>query len=173
MPKLAFPGGALIGCAAGFMNVARIKGSHNAMISGMLAAEQVVAALEAGRANDELAGYETAWRSSAIGPDLWKVRNAKPLWSRFGTLTGIALGGVDMWTNTLGFSLFGTLGHGKADWATLEPAAQCTPIAYPKPDGKLTFDRLSSVYLSNTNHEEDQPVHLKVARSRPAEGIRA
>ena len=162
VPKLSFPGGALIGCAAGFMNLARIKGSHNAMISGMLAAEQVVAALEAGRANDELAGYETAWRSSAIGPDLWKVRNAKPLWSRFGTLTGIALGGVDMWTNTLGFSLFGTLGHGKADWATLKPAAQCTPIAYPKPDGSLTFDRLSSVYLSNTNHEEDQPVHLKV-----------
>jgi electron-transferring-flavoprotein dehydrogenase len=91
------------------------------------------------------------------------VRNAKPLWSRFGTLAGIALGGLDMWTNTLGFSLFGTLGHGKPDWATLEPAARCAPIAYPKPDGKLTFDRLSSVFLSNTNHEEDQPVHLKVA----------
>jgi electron-transferring-flavoprotein dehydrogenase len=163
VPKLAFPGGALIGCAAGFMNVPRIKGSHNAMLSGMLAAEHVAAALAAGRANDELEDYEAAWRSSPIGPDLWKVRNAKPLWSRFGTFAGIGLGGLDMWTNTLGFSLFGTLGHGKPDWATLEPAARCAPIAYPKPDGKLTFDRLSSVFLSNTNHEEDQPVHLKVA----------
>ena len=163
VPKLAFPGGALLGCAAGFMNVPRIKGSHNAMLSGMLAAEHVAAALKAGRANDELADYEAAWRSSAIGPDLWKVRNAKPLWSRFGTYLGIALGGFDMWTSTLGFSLFGTLGHGKPDSATLQPAAQFTPIVYPKPDGKLTFDKLSSVFLSNTNHEEDQPVHLKVA----------
>jgi electron-transferring-flavoprotein dehydrogenase len=163
VPKLAFPGGALIGCAAGFMNVPRIKGSHNAILSGMLAAEDVAAALKAGRRNDALADYEAAWRSSAIGADLWKVRNAKPLWSRFGTALGIPLGGLDMWTNTAGFSLFGTLGHGKSDWATLKPAAQCTPIAYPKPDGSLTFDRLSSVFISNTNHEEDQPVHLKVA----------
>ncbi len=163
VPKLAFPGGALLGCAAGFMNVPRIKGSHNAMLSGMLAAEHVAAALKAGRRNDELTDYEAAWRSSAIGADLWKVRNAKPLWSRFGTLIGIALGGLDMWTNTAGFSLFGTLGHGKPDWASLKPAAQCTPIAYPKPDGTVTFDRLSSVFLSNTNHEEDQPAHLKVA----------
>jgi electron-transferring-flavoprotein dehydrogenase len=163
VPKLVFPGGALIGCAAGFMNVARIKGSHNAMMSGMLAAEHVAAALAAGRASDELADYETAWRSSAIGTDLWKVRNAKPLWSRFGTLLGIGLGGFDMWTNTLGFSLFGTLGHGKPDSATLKPAAEFVPIVYPKPDGTLTFDRLSSVFLSNTNHEEDQPAHLQVA----------
>ena len=163
VPKLAFPGGALLGCAAGFMNVPRIKGSHNAMLSGMLAAEHVAAALKAGRRNDELTDYEAAWRSSAIGADLWKVRNAKPLWSRFGTALGIPLGGLDMWTNTAGFSLFGTLGHGKPDWATLKPAAQCTPIAYPKPDGSLTFDRLSSVFISNTNHEEDQPAHLKVA----------
>ena len=90
------------------------------------------------------------------------MRNAKPLWSKLGTFAGIALGGLDMWTNTLGFSLFGTLRHGKPDFATLKPAAQCRPIAYPKPDGKLTFDRLSSVFLSNTNHEEDQPVHLLV-----------
>ena len=162
VPKLAFPGGALMGCAAGFMNVPRIKGSHNAMLSGMLAAEQVAAALKTGRANDEVADYDAAWRSSAIGADLWKVRNAKPLWSRFGTLLGIGLGGFDMWTNTAGFSLFGTLGHGKPDWASLKPAAQCPPITYPKPDSKITFDRLSSVFLSNTNHEEDQPVHLKV-----------
>lgn len=162
VPKLTFAGGALIGCAAGFMNVPRIKGSHNAMLSGMLAAEHVAAALKAGRHNDELADYEAAWRSSAIGADLWKVRNAKPLWSRFGTTFGIALGGLDMWTNTAGFSLFGTLGHGKPDWATLKPAAQCTHIAYPKPDGSISFDLLSSVFISNTNHEEDQPVHLQV-----------
>jgi electron-transferring-flavoprotein dehydrogenase len=163
VPKLAFPGGALIGCAAGFVNVPRIKGSHNAMLTGMLAAEHVAAALKAGRANDELAGYEAEWRGSDVGRDLWKVRNAKPLWSRFGTFAGIVLGGFDMWTNTLGFSLFGTLSHGKPDSATLKPASQCARIEYPKPDGRLTFDRLSSVFLSNTNHEEDQPVHLKVA----------
>jgi electron-transferring-flavoprotein dehydrogenase len=162
VPKLAFSGGALIGCAAGFMNVPRIKGSHNAMLSGMLAAEYAAAALAEGRAHDELAGYDTAWRDSAIGRDLWRVRNAKPLWSKLGTLAGVALGAFDMWTNTFGFSLVGTLRHSRPDSATLKPAAQCRPIAYPKPDGKLTFDRLSSVYLSNTNHEEDQPPHLIV-----------
>ncbi len=165
VPKVAFPGGALIGCAAGFLNVPRIKGTHNAMFSGMFAAEQVAQALAAGRANDELESYESGWRKAEIGRDLWKVRNAKPLWSRFGTAIGIGLGGIDMWTNTLGFSLLGTLGHGKPDSRCLKPAAECRPILYPKPDGKLTFDRLSSVYLSNTNHEEDQPVHLVVADS--------
>ncbi|MBI5110757.1 MAG: electron transfer flavoprotein-ubiquinone oxidoreductase [Rhodovulum sp.] len=163
VPKVAFPGGALIGDDAGFLNVPRIKGTHNAMLSGMLAAEHTAAALAAGRAGDELADYENAWRGSDIGKDLWKVRNAKPLWSQFGTAIGIGLGGVDMWTNTLGFSLFGTRRHGKPDSACLKPAASCRPIAYPKPDGVLTFDRLSSVYLSNTNHEEDQPVHLVLA----------
>jgi electron-transferring-flavoprotein dehydrogenase len=164
VPKLAFPGGALIGCAAGLMNVPRIKGSHNAILSGMLAAEHIVDALKAGRANDVLAAYDAAWRSSDIGRDLFKVRNAKPLWSRLGVYLGVALGGIDMWMNTLlRVSLFGTLSHGKPDSATLKPAAQCTPIDYPKPDGKITFDRLSSVFLSNTNHEEDQPPHLKVA----------
>ena len=162
VPKLTFPGGALIGCDAGFMNVPRIKGSHNAMLSGILAAEQVAAALAAGRAHDELTMYEEAWRGSAIGRDLHRVRNAKPLWSKFGTLLGIVLGGFDMWTNTLGFSLFGTQSHGKPDYASLKPASECAPIEYPKPDGKLTFDRLSSVFLSNTNHEEDQPPHLVV-----------
>jgi len=162
VPQLAFAGGALIGCAAGFMNVPRIKGSHNAMLSGMLAAEHVAAALAAGRAHDELAGYEAQWRGSPIGRDLWRVRNVKPLWSKLGTFVGVALGGFDMWTSTLGFSVMGTMRHGKPDFAALKPAAQCRPIAYPKPDGKLTFDRLSSVYLSNTNHEEDQPVHLIV-----------
>jgi electron-transferring-flavoprotein dehydrogenase len=164
VPRLTFPGGALIGCAAGFVNVPRIKGVHNAMGSGMLAAEHVAAALEAGRANDEIAGYENAWRESAVGKDLFKVRNVKPLWSKFGTVAGVALGGLDMWTNTLfGFSLFGTWWHARPDCKTLDPARAHAPIAYPKPDGKLTFDRLSSVFLSNTNHEEDQPVHLKVA----------
>jgi electron-transferring-flavoprotein dehydrogenase len=164
VPKLVFPGGALVGCAAGFVNLPRIKGTHNAMTSGMLAAEACAEALKAGRAHDELSGYEKAWRTSSIGKDLWKVRNVKPLLTRFGTVIGVGLSGLDMWTNTLlGFSLFGTLKHGKPDYASLKPASECAPIAYPKPDGKLTFDRLSSVFLSNTNHEEDQPVHLHVA----------
>ncbi|TAK47149.1 MAG: electron transfer flavoprotein-ubiquinone oxidoreductase [Xanthobacteraceae bacterium] len=163
VPRLTFPGGALIGCAAGFVNVARIKGVHNAMGTGILAAEHVAAALGGGRANDELTEYENAWRSSAVGDDLKKVRNVKPLWSKFGTVIGVALGGLDMWTNTLfGFSPFGTLGHGKPDSKCLEPASRHAPIAYPRPDGKITFDRLSSVFLSNTNHEEDQPIHLQV-----------
>ena len=164
VPKLVFPGGALIGCAAGFVNVPRIKGSHNAMLSGMLAAEHVAAALGEGRAHDTLESYDAAWRGSDIGRDLKRVRNVKPLWSRFGTLGGVALGGFDMWMNQLlGFSPFGTLGHGKPDSATLLPAEKCQKIDYPKPDGVITFDRLSSVFLSNTNHEEDQPVHLRVA----------
>jgi electron-transferring-flavoprotein dehydrogenase len=162
VPKLVFPGGALIGCAAGFMNVPRIKGSHNAILSGIIAAEQAATALAADRAHDELISYEKSWRGSAIGEDLHKVRNVKPLWSKLGTIVGAALAGLDMWTNMLGFSLFGTLHHGKADNATLKLAANCKKIAYPKPDGKLTFDRLSSVFLSNTNHVADQPVHLHV-----------
>jgi electron-transferring-flavoprotein dehydrogenase len=162
VPKLAFAGGALIGCDAGFMNVPRIKGSHNAIQSGILAAEAAAAALAAGRKHDELADYETGWRNSAIGKDLYRVRNSKPFWSKFGTFIGIALGGIDMWANTFGIPLFGTLKHGKPDHATLKPAAECTPIVYPKPDNRLTFDRLTSVFLSNTNHEEDQPPHLKV-----------
>ena len=164
VPKLVFPGGALVGCAAGFVNVPRIKGSHNAMLSGMLAAEHVAAAIARGRAHDELDGYETAWRGSEIGRDLKRVRNVKPLWSKLGTFAGVTLGGFDMWTNELfGFSLFGTLRHGKPDFATLKPGKACKKIDYPKPDGVISFDRLSSVFLSNTNHEEDQPVHLRVA----------
>ncbi|MBK3665140.1 electron transfer flavoprotein-ubiquinone oxidoreductase [Bradyrhizobium diazoefficiens] len=164
VPKLTFPGGALVGCAAGFVNVPRIKGVHNAMGTGMLAAEHVAAALAAGRANDEIIDYEDAWRSSSVGKDLFLVRNVKPLWSKFGTVLGVALGGFDMWCNTLfGTSLFGTQAHAKPDRATLDPAKQHAPRNYPKPDGKITFDKLSSVFLSNTNHEEDQPVHLRVA----------
>ena len=161
VPTLAFPGGVLIGCAAGFVNVPRIKGSHNAVLSGMMAAEHMVAALNEGRANDVLQSYEDAWRASAIGDDLRRVRNVKPLWSRFGTAVGVALGGLDMWTQSLfGFSLFGTLHHGKEDYATLKPLDQVKPISYPKPDGVLSFDKLSSVFLSSTNHEEGQPAHL-------------
>ena len=162
IPKLVFPGGALIGCAAGFMNVPRIKGSHNAMISGELAAESVFEAIENGRSGDELSDYETAVRNGAIGRDLKPVRNAKPLLSRFGTALGTVISGMDMWLNTLGLRLSPTLKHGKPDYACLEPAHKHKPIDYPKPDGKLTFDILSSVFLSATNHEEDQPVHLKL-----------
>ena len=163
VPKLSFPGGVLMGCSAGLVNVPRIKGSHNAVLSGMLAAEHVAEAIAGGRANDELTAYEAAWRATDIGKDLKTVRNVKPLWSRFGTLLGIGLGGLDMWLNTLfGASPFGTLKHGKTDAASLEPAARHKKIDYPKPDGVLTFDRLSSVFLSNTNHEENEPVHLIV-----------
>lgn len=164
VPRLTFKGGALVGCAAGFVNVPRIKGVHNAMGTGMQAAECVAEALAEGRANDEIVSYENNWRSSSVGRDLYTVRNVKPLWSKFGTVLGVALGGIDMWTNSLlGFSFFGTQGHGKHDRDTLKPAKECQKIAAPKFDGKTTFDRLSSVFLSNTNHEEDQPIHLKVA----------
>ena len=164
VPKLTFKGGALIGCAAGFVNVPRIKGSHNAVLSGIQAADAAFAALAEGRAGDELAGYESGWRASEIGRDLKRVRNVKPLWSRFGTMVGVGLGGIDMWTNELfGLSIFGTLRHGKPDYATLKPIDQVKPIAYPKPDGVVSFDKLSSVFVSNTNHVEDQPVHLRLA----------
>ncbi|HVY83922.1 MAG TPA: electron transfer flavoprotein-ubiquinone oxidoreductase [Caulobacterales bacterium] len=164
VPKLTFPGGALIGCAAGFVNVPRIKGSHNAVKTGMMAAEAAAAAIKAGRQRDELIAYEDAYEDSHVYKDLKRVRNVKPLWSKFGTLWGVMLGGFDMWTTTLlgGHSFFGTMKHGKSDAAATEPAAKHKKIAYPKPDGVISFDRLSSVYLSNTNHEEDQPVHLKL-----------
>ncbi len=163
VPKLCFPGGALIGCAAGFMNVPRIKGSHNAILTGIMAAEAIFAALQEGRQHDEPTAYQRAYEASGVARELEKVRNVKPLWSRFGTWLGIALGGFDMWCNQFGFSLLGTLGHGKPDCDTLKKASECTPIDYPKPDGRLTFDRLSSVYLSATAHEEDQPCHLHLA----------
>ena len=172
VPRLSFPGGCLVGCAAGFVNVPRIKGSHNAMLSGMLAADHLADALAAGRSHDEVATYEDAWRASDIGRDLRRVRNVKPLWSRFGTWLGIPLGGLDMWTNELfGFSLFGTLKHGKTDAASLKPLAEVKPIAYPKPDGVVSFDKLSSVFLSSTNHEEDQPVHLTLKDSSVPIGV--
>jgi electron-transferring-flavoprotein dehydrogenase len=171
VPRLTFPGGALLGCSAGFVNFARIKGSHNAVLSGILAAEQTHEALSAGRANDEIVAYEEGWRESDIGRDLKKVRNVKPLWSRLGLVAGVPLAGLDMWTNELmGFSLFGTLRHHKADSDTLKPLNGVKPILYPKPDGKISFDKSSSVFLSNTNHEEDQPIHLRL--TDPAAPIR-
>jgi electron-transferring-flavoprotein dehydrogenase len=163
MPKLSFPGGALIGCAAGVVNMARIKGTHNAMRLGMLGAEATFEAIAAGRANDELADLNDRYKRSSIYKDLWPIRNVKPLVSHYGMALGTVLGGMDMWCNTLfRFSPFGTLKHGKADYQTLKPAKDCKPKVYPKPDGVVTFDKLSSVFLSATNHEEDQPIHLKL-----------
>jgi electron-transferring-flavoprotein dehydrogenase len=162
IPQLVFPGGALIGCAAGFMNVPRIKGSHNAMLSGMLAAEAAFAAIGEGRTGDVLAAYPQSLATSAIARDLKKVRNVKPLWSRFGTRLGVMLGGIDMWLNTIFPFLGHTLKHLKPDYASMRKAAEVKPIDYPKPDGKLTFDILTSLSVSGTNHEEDQPVHLRL-----------
>jgi electron-transferring-flavoprotein dehydrogenase len=164
VPRLSFPGGALMGCSAGFVNVPRIKGSHNAMLSGMLAAEHVAEAIGAGRANDDLASYDAAWRTSDVGRDLKPVRNVKPLVTKYGSVLGTVISGLDMWcTSLLGdWSPFGTMKHAKADYQTTEPASKHKPIDYPRPDGKLTFDRSSSVFLSNTNHEENQPKHLQL-----------
>ncbi|HKW53569.1 MAG TPA: electron transfer flavoprotein-ubiquinone oxidoreductase [Stellaceae bacterium] len=163
VPKLVFPGGALIGCAAGFVNLPRIKGSHNAMKTGMLAAEAAYQALAGGaEGGDELVAYPDAWKRSWVYQDLHRVRNVKPGLSRWGLWLGTLYGGADMWLNHLGLGFLApwTLRHGKADHETLKPADQCPKIQYPKPDGRITFDRLSSVFISNTNHEEDQPVHL-------------
>ena len=162
VPKLYFPGGALIGCSAGFVNVPRIKGSHNAMKTGMMAAEAAFKALEAGRSGDELRDYEEAYENSWVYQDLKRVKNVKPMWSKLGLIGGLALGGLDMWMNQLlGFGL-GTWKHGKPDYATLKPAAESKPIVYPKPDGVISFDRLTNVAFSATNHEEDQKVHLQL-----------
>ena len=165
LPQLAFPGGALLGCAAGMVNVPRIKGSHNAILSGIAAAEAVFSAIKAGRAHDRLEAYESDVRTGPIARDLKPVRNAKPLWSRYGTILGIGLGGLDMWANTLikGIGFGVTLAHGKPDSQTLAKAKASKPIAYPKADGVLTFDKLTNVSFSGTNHEEDQPVHLQLA----------
>ncbi|MEL7257817.1 MAG: electron transfer flavoprotein-ubiquinone oxidoreductase [Pseudomonadota bacterium] len=165
MPKMVAPGVALLGCSVGMVNVPRIKGNHNAMLSGKAAAEAAHAALEAGRASDELSAYEIEVREGAIGKDLKKVRNVKPLWSKYGLTASLTLGGLDMWTNTLGFSIFGTLSHGKSDAEATEPAANHKPIDYPKPDGTLSFDRLTNVSFSMTNHEESQPAHLQLKDS--------
>jgi electron-transferring-flavoprotein dehydrogenase len=157
LPKLVFPGGALVGCDAGFLNASRIKGSHAAIKSGALAAEAAFEALVAGRQFDELTAYPQAFERSWLHEELHVARNFKP-WMNKGLYTGSLMVGIDQivfrgkapWT----------LHHSHADHECLKPAAECTPISYPKPDGKLTFDRLSSVFISNTNHSEDQPAHL-------------
>jgi electron-transferring-flavoprotein dehydrogenase len=162
VPKLVFPGGALIGCSAGFVNVPRIKGSHNAVTTGMLAAEAAFAAIGEGRSADELTAYQEAYRGSRVWKELRKVRNVKPLLAKLGTTLGTLFGGLDMTIVNLlgGWSPFGTLKHGKTDAEATGLAADYQPIKYPKPDGVITFDRLTSVFISNTNHDEDQPSHL-------------
>ena len=163
VPKLAFPGGALIGCSAGFVNVPRIKGSHNAMKTGMLAADAAYDAVMAGRSGDELVEYQAAYEKSWVYKELKGVRNAKPYLSKFGTTLGGALGVAEMWfTSLTGIAVPWTLKHAKTDAASTEPASKHKPRVYPKPDGKLSFDKLSSVFISNTNHAEEQPAHLKL-----------
>ncbi|WP_236019202.1 electron transfer flavoprotein-ubiquinone oxidoreductase [Fuscibacter oryzae] len=162
IPKMVAPGVALLGCTAGLVNVPRIKGNHNAMLSGKAAAEAAYAAIGAGRSGDELNDYEADVRGGAIGKDLKKVRNVKPLWSRYGLIASLLAGGADMWANTFGLTVLGTLKHGKTDAAATEKAAKHKPIDYPRPDGVLSFDRLTNVAFSFTNHEESQPAHLRL-----------
>jgi electron-transferring-flavoprotein dehydrogenase len=162
IPKLVAPGVALLGCSAGLVNVPRIKGNHNAMLSGIAAAEAAHGAIKAGRSGDELSAYEADLRSGPIAKDLKRVRNVKPMWSRWGMIPSLVLGGLDMWTNQVGLSLFGTLKHGKTDAAATGEAKDFPKIDYPRPDGVLSFDRLTNVAFSFTNHEESQPCHLRL-----------
>ncbi|WP_417310212.1 FAD-dependent oxidoreductase [Devosia sp.] len=163
VPALAFPGGALIGCAAGFMNVPGLKAIHNAMRSAIAAADEIGAAIADGRAHDTLAQLEAAVLATGIGAELKAVRNVKPLWARFGTALGVVLAGIDMWSLAiLRLSPFGTLHHKAADFARLKPIDQVRAKTYPRPDGELTYDRAASVFLANLSHDEDQPVHLKL-----------
>ena len=160
MPKAVFPGGALLGCSVGLVNVPRIKGNHNAMLSGKAAAEAAHRAIRAGRSGDTLDDYNDELRSGPVGMDLKRARNVKPIWSKRGLIASLVLGGFDMWTNTLGFSLFGTMKHGKNDAEATGKAADFDPVDYPKPDNALSFDRLTNVSFSMTGHEESQPAHL-------------
>ncbi|WP_374597947.1 electron transfer flavoprotein-ubiquinone oxidoreductase [Brevundimonas sp.] len=162
VPKLSFPGGALIGCSAGFVNVPRIKGSHNAMKSGMMAADAAYDAVQAGRAGDHLVEYQAAYEKSWVHKELKAVRNAKPYLTKFGTTLGGAFGVAEMWLSSFGLNMPWTMKHKKTDAASTELASKHKPIAYPKPDGRLSFDKLSSVFISNTNHAEEQPAHLKL-----------
>ncbi len=164
IPKVSFPGGALLGCSAGLVNVPRIKGNHNAMLSGKAAAEAAHEAIKAGRSGDELTAYNDDLRSGPIAKDLKRVRNVKPIWSKLGMLPSLMLGGFDMWVaNLTGWNPLGTWKHGKSDAASTGEAANFKPIDYPKPDGTLSFDRLTNVSFSFTNHEESQPCHLHLA----------
>ncbi|MDB5665348.1 electron transfer flavoprotein-ubiquinone oxidoreductase [Cypionkella sp.] len=162
IPKMVAPGVALLGCSAGLVNLPRIKGNHNAMLSGIAAAEAAFAAIGAGRAGDELAAYEADVRGGPIAADLRKVRNVKPLWSKYGLVASLLLGGADMWANTFGLTILGTMKHGKNDAESTGLAKDYAPIDYPKPDGVLSFDRLTNVAFSATNHDENQPSHLKL-----------
>jgi electron-transferring-flavoprotein dehydrogenase len=162
IPKMVAPGVALLGCSAGLVNVPRIKGNHNAMLSGKAAAEAAYAAIQAGRQGDELSAYESDVRGAAIGADLKKVRNVKPMWSKFGLIASLMAGGADMWANTFGLTVLGTLKHGKNDAESTGLAKDYAPIDYPKPDGVLSFDRLTNVAFSATNHDENQPAHLRL-----------
>ena len=163
IPKATFPGGALLGCSAGLVNLPRIKGNHNAMNSGIEAAESVYRAISDGRSGDLLPDYDVNLRNGVVGKDLKKVRNVAPLNARFGPLGGLILGGFDMWFQTIfQFSLFGSLKHGKSDAASTESAEKHKEISYPKPDGSISFDRLTNVSFSMTNHEENQPCHLQL-----------
>ncbi len=163
IPRVAFPGGVLLGCSAGLVNVPRIKGNHNAMISGIEAAESAHHAISSGRANDQLVEYENRLRTGAIAKDLKRVRNVKPLWSKFGLFASLILGGIDMWIATItSFTLFGTLKHDKSDSDSTGKSSEHKEIAYPKIDGITSFDRLTNVSFSGTNHQEDQPCHLKL-----------
>jgi electron-transferring-flavoprotein dehydrogenase len=162
LPKLTFPGGALVGCDAGFLNASRIKGSHAAIKSGMLAAAAAFDALQAGRQYDEITRYSEAFRDSWLFDELYQARNFKQ-WMSKGLYVGSVMVGLEQ--KVLGGSFPWTLKHEKADHEKLRPASEFKPIEYPKPDGKLTFDRLSSVFISNTNHEEDQPIHLTLKNS--------
>jgi electron-transferring-flavoprotein dehydrogenase len=162
IPKMVAPGVALLGCSAGLVNVPRIKGNHNAMLSGIAAANAAAAAIAAGRSSDELTDYETEVRSGPIGKDLKKVRNVKPMWSKYGLIASLTLGGADMWANTFGLTILGTLRHGKNDAKATGKAKDFAPIDYPKPDGVLSFDRLTNVAFSFTNHDENQPAHLRL-----------
>ncbi len=159
VPKLTFPGGALIGCSAGFVNVPRIKGSHTAMKTGMMAADAAVEAIASQRGSDELADYGEAYKKSWVYEELKMVRNTLPLVEKYGNLVGTGLAGVTMWMEYLGYGLPFTMKN-HPDYKSLKKAADAKPIVYPKPDGIYSFDKLTSVFLSNTNHEEDQPIHL-------------
>ena len=163
IPKVVFPGGALLGCSAGLVNVPRIKGNHNAMLSGIFAAEAAATAISSGRYGDELNEYEAKLRSGPIAKDLKRVKNVKPLWSKFGLIPSLILGGFDMWVaNLTGWNPLGTLKHGKNDAESTQEASDHKILNYPRPDGKISFDRLTNVSFSATNHEEEQPCHLQL-----------
>ena len=163
IPKVVFPGGALLGCSAGLVNVPRIKGNHNAMLSGIFAAEAAEKAISQGRSGDELEHYEQTLRSGPISRDLKRVKNVKPIWSKFGLYPSLILGGFDMWiANLTGWNPLGTLKHGKNDADSTGIAADYKVLNYPRPDGKISFDRLTNVSFSATNHEEIQPCHLQL-----------